>query len=68
MNKPLSRRRFLQATAVAGTFGFWPGAGWGKDKKQSANDKLHVGVIGIAGQGAYDLNEVYKSGGAETVA
>src|SRR5438552_9404246 len=68
MSKPLSRRRFLQATAVAGAFGFWPGAGWGKDKKQSANDKLHVGVIGIAGQGAYDLNEVYKSGGAEIVA
>ena len=68
MPKPLTRRGFLQATAVAGAFGFWPGAGWGKDKKQSANDKLHVGVIGIAGQGAYDLNEVYKSGGAEIVA
>src|SRR5260370_35452368 len=65
MFDPLSGRRFLQASAVAGAFGFWPGPPRADDKKkQSANDKLHVGVIGIAGQGAYDLNEVHKSGGA----
>jgi predicted dehydrogenase len=69
MSDALSRRRFLQASAVAGAFGFWPGPAQAEDKKkQSANDKLHVGVIGIAGQGAYDLNEVYASGGAEIVA
>jgi predicted dehydrogenase len=68
MSKPFSRRRFLQTTAVAGAFGFWPGSARADDKKQSANDKLHVGVIGIAGQGAYDLNEVYDSGRAEIVA
>jgi len=65
----LSRRRFLQASAVSGAFGFWPDPSQADDKKkQSANDKLHVGVIGIAGQGAYDLNEVHASGGAEIVA
>jgi hypothetical protein len=68
MSKPFSRRRFMQATAAAGAFGFWPIGARADDKKQSANDKLHVGVIGIAGQGAYDLNEVYNSGGAEIVA
>src|SRR5260370_17349988 len=69
MFDPLSRRRFLQASAVAGAFGFWPGSSQADDKKkQSANDKLHVGVIGIAGQGAYDLNEVYASGGGGIVA
>src|SRR2546425_1232768 len=69
MSDALSRRRFLQASAVAGAFGFWPaGVPADEKKKQSANDKLHVGVIGIAGRGAYDLNEVYASGGAEIVA
>jgi predicted dehydrogenase len=69
MSHAFSRRRFLQASAVAGAFGFWPGPARGEDKKkQSANDKLHVGVIGIAGQGTYDLNEVYASGGAEIIA
>src|SRR5262245_50740194 len=69
MHNLFSRRRFLQASAVAGAFGFWPGSSKADDKKKpSANDKLHVGVIGIAGQGAYDLNEVYASGGAEIVA
>jgi predicted dehydrogenase len=80
MSNRLSRRRFLQASAVAGAFGFWPGGARADDdkpsadkkptadKKPSANEKLHVGVIGIAGQGAYDLNEVYNSGGAEIVA
>src|SRR5262249_20575352 len=28
----------------------------------AANDRLHVGVIGVAGQGEYDLNEVAKAG------
>ncbi len=68
MSKPLSRRGFLQATAVAGIFGFWPSGVRADDKKQSANDKLHVGVIGIAGRGAPDLDEVYNSGGEEIVA
>src|SRR5437016_14406009 len=68
MSKPFSRRGFLQATAVAGAFGFWPGGARADDKKQSAKGKLHVGVIGMAGKGAYDLNEVYNSGGAEIVA
>jgi predicted dehydrogenase len=69
MSNRLSRRRFLQASAVAGAFGFCPDSLHADDKKkQSANEKLQVGVIGIAGQGAYDLNEVYKSGGAEIVA
>jgi predicted dehydrogenase len=36
-------------------------------KKQSANDRLHVGVIGVAGQGDYDMSNV-AAAGAEIVA
>src|SRR5262249_17234455 len=70
MTKRHSRRRFLQ-TAVAsgalGATGFWSGRAPAEDKKPSANDRLHVGVIGIAAQGDYDLREVAKAG-AEIVA
>jgi predicted dehydrogenase len=57
MPLPLTRRRFLQATAV-GVAGFWPRGLPAEDKKPSANDRLHVGVIGVAGQGDYDMNNV----------
>src|SRR5205085_7883317 len=36
-------------------------------KKPGPNDRLHVGVIGVAAQGAYDWGEVAKAG-AEIVA
>jgi predicted dehydrogenase len=62
----LSRRRFLQASAVA-TAGFWTGLSSASDGKPSANDRVAVGVIGIAGQGTYNLNGVVGAG-AEIVA
>ncbi len=34
------------------------------DKKVTANERLHVGIIGVAGQGEYDTNEVAKAGAA----
>jgi predicted dehydrogenase len=67
MNQRMTRRRFLKTTAVGGAFGFWTGVLAAEDKKVAANDRLHVGVIGIAGQGTYDLNEV-ANGGAGIVA
>jgi predicted dehydrogenase len=61
----LSRRRFLQASASAAAIvGFWPGSAPAQD---STSDKLRVGVIGIAGQGTYNLNQT-EAAGAEIVA
>jgi predicted dehydrogenase len=63
MRRRLSRRRFLQTTA-AGGMTFWGGRLMADDKKVSANERVHVGIIGVAGQGEYDTNEVVKAGAA----
>ncbi len=67
MPKNFTRRRFLQTSAAAGAAGLWSGLLIAGDKKGSANEKLHVGVIGIAGQGGGDMNAVHGAG-AEIVA
>src|SRR5712692_5269293 len=63
MHKHFSRRRFLQTTAAAGATTFCGGL-LAEDKKVSANERVHVGIIGVAGQGEYDTNEVAKAGAA----
>src|SRR6516162_6355852 len=63
MRMRLTRRRFLQTTA-AGTLTFWTGRSLAEDKNISANERVHVGIIGVAGQGAYDMNEVANAGPA----
>jgi predicted dehydrogenase len=55
----LTRRRFLQTSAALGLGGGLLGA---EKKKDSPNDKLHVGIIGVAGQGDYDMNGVVGAG------
>jgi predicted dehydrogenase len=61
-----TRRRFLQATAAgASSFFAWPLRA--EDKKPSPNERLHVGVIGVAAQGEYDWTNVVAAG-AEVVA
>lgn len=59
-----TRRKFLQATATVGVAGFWSGLSQADEPKDSANERLHVGVIGVAGQGEYDLNNVAGAGAA----
>jgi predicted dehydrogenase len=62
MPSHLSRRRFLQgaaATAAGLSTGLLSAA---PSQKVAANDRLAVGVIGIAGQGAYNLNNVAAAG------
>lgn len=67
MQHQFNRRRFMQAAAV-GSVGFWTGTSSADDdKKPSANDKLHVGVVGCAGQGNHDWTNIV-AGGAEVVA
>jgi len=62
MANRLSRRRFLQVAAAAGATGFYPGLLRADDKKLSANEKVNVGIIGVAGQGEYDMNQTAGAG------
>ena len=62
-----TRRHFLHASAVAGASAFFAWPLRAEDKKPSPNERLHVGVIGVAAQGEYDWREVAKAG-AEIVA
>jgi predicted dehydrogenase len=55
------RRKFLQST-VAGAVGFWTGR-LTAAARPSANERLHVGVIGVRGQGTHDMNGVADGGG-----
>src|SRR5579871_3059593 len=64
MRNHFSRRRFLQTTAAASAMTFWSGRLWADEKTVSANERVHVGIIGVAGQGEYDTNEVAKAGAA----
>jgi predicted dehydrogenase len=63
----LTRRRFLHTTAAAGATGYFSGLLPAADKKPGPNDRLHVGVIGVAAQGDYDWTNV-AAAGAEIVA
>ncbi len=57
MKNHLSRRRFIQqgawAAAVLGSFRMQAAP-----RKTSPNEKLNVGIIGVANQGQYNLNQV----------
>ncbi len=67
MPNRLSRRRFLQTTALAGAAGLSSGLSLAADKKPPASERLAVGVIGVAGQGEHDWKNI-AAGGAEIVA
>jgi predicted dehydrogenase len=64
MSKRLTRRRFLQTSAALGAAGFWSGRLSGDDKKDSPNERLHVGIIGVTNQGEYNTNQVVQAGAA----
>ena len=53
----LSRRSFFQTSALAGV-GFWVAGRPAFAGAKSPNEKLDIGIIGVAGQGEYDLNNV----------
>jgi predicted dehydrogenase len=67
MTRRLTRRRFLQTAAVAGTAGYFSGLLPAEDRKPGPNERLQVGVIGVAAQGEYDWRNV-AAAGAEIVA
>lgn len=59
MSARFTRRRFLQTTAVA-TAGLWTLPLRASQDKTQPSEKLTVGVIGIAGQGAYNWGELTR--------
>ena len=67
MSRRLSRRRFLQSTALAGAAGLAAPLLLAANKKTPASERLAVGVIGVAGQGEYDWTNIVAAG-AEIVA
>jgi len=57
MTQALNRRRFIKQSA-AGAAGLWLVNCRTQPRKLSANDKLNIGVIGVANQGNYNLSNV----------
>ncbi|HTL57048.1 MAG TPA: Gfo/Idh/MocA family oxidoreductase [Candidatus Limnocylindrales bacterium] len=57
MNTRTNRRRFLQQTALSGV-GVWLGSIAISRGANSPNNKLNIGIIGVAHQGNYDLSNV----------
>src|SRR5262249_47419905 len=58
MSRSLSRRRFMQESASLAASAAVLGRAWGSLKEPSANNRLNIGVIGVAAQGAYNLGNV----------
>ncbi len=57
MSRKRSRREFLQRSAAAG-IGFWIAGNRASAQSKPARDKLRIGVIGVAGQGAWNLGQI----------
>src|SRR5277367_3565835 len=53
----ISRRRFLHASA-AGAMALNTLRLYAADKQEPASERLRVGIIGVAGQGEYDMSNV----------
>jgi hypothetical protein len=63
MSGRMNRRRFLQASALAGA-GFWAAGGVGPawTAARAASDKLNVAFVGVGGMGGGNLSEIAKAG------
>jgi predicted dehydrogenase len=68
MSRRLHRRRFLQASAALGAASFFVNPIDAAEVQPGANERIRVGIVGVAGQGTYNLNEVAKTGLADIVA
>jgi predicted dehydrogenase len=61
MSHRLDRRRFLQATSLAG-FGIWLPRGSALGQDRSPNDRLRFACIGVGGKGSSDTDHVGQLG------
>src|ERR1700691_919106 len=68
MTRRMNRRRFLQASAAAGASSFFVNPLEAQPAPLPANERVRVGIVGVAGQGTYNLNEIANTGMAEIVA
>jgi hypothetical protein len=53
----MKRREFIRQSAL-GVAGLWLAGCSTAHRKVSANEKLNIGVIGVANQGNYDMTNV----------
>lgn len=58
MNRPLSRRSFLQQTTLAGAGACLGGVCLAASRQLSPNERLNLAVIGVAHQGASDMSQL----------
>src|SRR6516164_780223 len=60
MNFPLNRRQFLQQSVcwTAGLLTAGARVSFAAQRSLSPNEKLNIGIIGVAHQGNYDLSNV----------
>lgn len=58
MIRKIGRREFIQQSTAAGAALWLAGESQGRAKTLSPNEKLNIGVIGVANQGGYDLSNV----------
>jgi len=68
MARSMHRRRFLQTTAAAAGASFFVNPGFSQEPKTGPNEKLRVAIIGINGQGEWNLNGVNGTRLADIVA
>ena len=59
MQRPPTRRTFLKHSALAGV-GYWVAAGTARAQSDSPNEKLNIGIIGVAGRGGGNMRSVSK--------
>src|SRR6185295_301423 len=58
MKTTTTRRRFLQQTLLTAAGLGFIGTSTAQQRKLSANDKLNIGVIGVAGQGKFSIDNL----------
>ncbi len=68
MTRRMHRRKFLQGSAALGAAGFFVNPIGASERQPGVNERIRVGIIGVAGKGGDNLNHVEKSGLAEIVA
>ncbi|HWI57734.1 MAG TPA: twin-arginine translocation signal domain-containing protein, partial [Bacillota bacterium] len=58
MSTGLNRRQFLQQVTLSGAGLLLANVAFARSSKLSPNEKLNIGVIGVAHQGNYNLSNV----------
>src|SRR2546430_2762286 len=66
MTHRINRRRFLQGSAAVAAAAYFVNPGGAA--QPAGNERVRVGIIGVAGQGGWNLGQVAGTGLAEIVA